>query len=343
MPRTPQTTSDLIASVRLRMFWPPDNENLVTNQEILDIGQDVLGEDIWPAMQAARENLLASIWDIQLRQGSSYDEPTGYGLPPDGTVTIEDVSYVDENGASYPLSKVSERDWQDSVPSRLGYQSGNPHGYFFRGSHIHVVPHPLNPVTGERVRVHMQALPLEMREHSSPDLYLRLASDPALNSGDVRLTVDDAGLLSGAWGSTAPITYDLIALSAAAPHIPTDFYARDNVAITEGSDVLDVDPSNWIRGTSPRVPGRAAAGDYIVSDYRTPILQIPSFGVGVLRRGIVAELAEMRGDKDKYKRAMDRFMEDLEKLPNVLTPRTVDAPVFFLNRHSPTHTRVRGW
>lgn len=322
------------------MFWP-NNGKPVTNQEILDIGQNVLEEDIWPAMQAARENLLASIWDIQLRQGSSYDEPTGYALPPDGTVTIEDVSYVDENDAGYSLSKVSEHDWQDSLPNRIGYQSGKPYGYFFRGGHLHVVPHPQNPVTGERVRVRMQALPLDMMVHSTPDLYLRLASDPALNSGNVRLTVDDAGLLSGAWGSSAPITYDLIALSAAPPHIPTDFYARANVTITEASDVLDVDTSNWIRGTSAKVPGRAAAGDYIVSDYKTPILQIPSFGMGVLRRGIIAELADMRGDDKKYKRAMERFQRDLEMLPNTLTPRTVDVPTFFLNRNSPTHTRVR--
>lgn len=342
--RTPKLGSDLVTDVRVAMGFDTsaDGNEVFTDANIIRVAQQKLEEDINPAIAEVKEHQLTTKVEIPLISPAGYDETPTYPVPAESMAQLESVTFIDSSGREIDLVRDDEMEW---VRRYFTTSSGIPQAYAFRGGRIRIWPHPTS-VANLFLRVRYTSAPMILSADSAT-LYRRIESDPIVVAGTrVRYTLDTT-VASTSWMTNADmeIDVDLMILSGAAPHTPLEILSTKAVseafALASGL-TLDVPIATVWPYTSGKNPTVGRAGDFLVAEFTSPIVQVPQEGYSTLRKGICAELARAQGDMPTHDRLQRDYVDSLNKLPSKLTPRANNQPETYINLTSPGRLRRRG-
>lgn len=342
--RTPKLGSDLVTDVRVAMGFDTsaDGNEVFTDANIIRVAQQKLEEDINPAIALVKEHQLTTKIDVPLISPASYDNVPSYPVPIESMAQLESVTFIDVSGRELDLTRDDEMEW---VRRYYSSRTGIPQAYAFRGGRIHLHPHPTS-VTNLFLRVRYTSAPMVLSADSTT-LYRQIIIDPTVVGGDrLRFTMN-ATVANTSWMTSVnqEIDVNLMVLSGAPPHTPLEILSTKGVSegfALAGSTTLDVPiPTVWPY-TSGGIPTIARAGDFLVADFTSPIVQVPQEAYSTLRKGVCAELARAQGDMPTHDRLQRDYVDSLNKLPSKLTPRANNQPETYINLTSPGRLRRRG-
>jgi hypothetical protein len=109
--------------------------------------------------------------------------------------------------------------------------------------------------------------------------------------------------------------------------------------------ILGKDLTGTISGTTitlSSVPTGLAAGDYICLDQESPVPQLPQELHRLLVQAGLIRFAEILGDKDTRKEAIQTFDEMSKSLAGLITPRVVGEPKKTINYESFLSRPIKG-
>lgn len=338
MARTPNLTTELLKRIKLELFWAEnDDDPALTDDELLTAAQTVLETKLYPLLAEPAEDYITSQVDVSLADPTVNDNAYLYSVPPEAQTRVRSVVYVDSSGREYPpLSRCTESE----AKTRFARTGGVPEAYFFRGGRIGLWSLNAGALSGYlRVRFNARPLNLCAIDGEEPlDIYRVLLSVYNTTVGPITYTNFAFTEAADDWENEA---FSIQILSKAMPHVILDD--------------LDLGESDWIGPDTFRVNRdsawphgigalRTAAqdGDYVVANYRTPIVQLTQEAFGCLVAGTALYGARSRSDAEHYGLLEKAWTESVGILRKALMPRNDQDPAILVNHDGPTMSRMRG-
>lgn len=302
-----KTSTQFLAAVKRRISMP-ENQALLADTDILELGNDVIRSYIVPCIISVRQDYFIYIQDQALTAGTQdYDIP--YRALARG---LRDMKIVDSNVSIVrDLVKV---DLEDAHLFSNDNNSVNPYGFHFLGDKVRIVPPPSTGTTMS-IRFFIELPPNDLIEFSNA----------ATITG-----------ISGDFDSDPTISVTV----GAVPSAFTVSSSYDFIAGKQGNftRAFDKTPSSLAGLTltfaTADVPSTLAVGDYVSLAGQSPVLQLPddafAWTVTKTARRCLSSISDFEGDG----RLQEDDSAEEKNLKQVLEPRIRGETTKIINRFS---------
>lgn len=289
------TTSRLLAGVRRRIIVP-ENQNLISNADILAMADDCIKGYIIPDLESVRQDFQVTYEDTAIVANQDlYNIPyraTGRGLRD---LKIFDSANNFRNLVKIPLEEAH------------GYSNSNgkPFGFYFEGDQIKIVPSPVS--SGETLRIYYYCAISELVEESAVARVVTIASNVVtVNSTPSTMTTGTLiDFIQGKQGNR--------------------IFSKD-VAIDS------VTSSSITFTTAALVPSALAALDYIALAGQSPVVQIPQECYPYLETVLCRRVLQSIGDNEAYQIMEKEFQMERSNFLKLIEPRIDGEATKIINR-----------
>lgn len=322
---TPKLTSDLIADAQSEAQIGSD-EDAFTDEQVLSYANRVLESEIVPQLVQLNVGIYDAVYTVAVASGGG-EGASLYQIPYEAMGSLTSVHFLRDDGQEYFLRETTESAIAAWEQFRLSAASAGAEYFFIRGGRVGLHP---NPGTGY-LRIRYAAKPFPMTVDTTQ--YREVAS-VAQNGSDERITFVTASLPSG-WADTS----EFHTLASAPAHAVLDTLVAGNVDADAGGllDVVQADNWPW---SSATVRGLARAGDFVVCNRVSPIVQVPHEAYPALVARVAAELCRVTGDFQGASAATQVYADRFAMVKNALGDRTRNQSRVFVNRSS--HIYLKG-
>jgi len=299
------TSDDLVTGIRRRAHLDTANGDWTTTTLLAMADQEIV-ELFIPRLAAVREDYLVDYADFTITANQQ-----AYRIPIRAlNGVLRDVTVIDTSnyGRSLPLIPLEEVDYYNGL---VGSSSVDVRGFALQGNTLLLLPSP--SATGGTLR---------MRYLRRPGLLVATSSAQAItaiNGARTQLT-----FASNSFGGTS--TLDII---QAKPGFDT-----------LGKDLVPSGSSGTTVTFSSAVSSDVAVGDYVVTQYYSPVPQLPAELHPLLEQAVAMRVAEILGDETLAAQT-SRFQDSLEHVIDAMTPRVQGEARVVVNRNSFLRSRYR--
>lgn len=286
-----KTTAEFLDGIKRRITMPA-NQVLLQDQDILDVGSDIIRLKMSKLLQATNQNYMLATADIPLVASQTfYDVP--YRAVANG---IESIKYVYDDGLTFKgLSYVNIDDLSIYSPTTATY----PEGFYFQADQIGLIPSPAS--TLGTLRIWYSRQPSKLCLVSNAGKITNIATNV--------VTVDNAptSFVSG-------VTIDFVKARSL-----TAILAQD-ITITNVS-------GTQLTFATADMPSRLAVGDWIALAQTTPLLPFPDECYKFFEGSVgVTILGDALGDYEGAQRLQGSVDADKKDIESLLEPRIENEP-----------------
>lgn len=304
------------------------DQDAFTNAEVLRFADRVIESEIVPSLSQLANNYYDAISTLPIITSTSIGERALYSLPFHALGSLTSVTYLTTDGAEVLLTETSEAALAEPGRFRFVSIDGNALYYYFRGSRIGLLPNPTNG----HLRIRYSAKPFPLNTDAAE---FREITARALQGGTLeRITVSAA--VPAGW--TTADTFQV--LSAAPPHVPVELIPQPNVSAV-GATTIDVTQALQWPWTSATVRGSEQPGDFVISGFASPIVQLPHEAYAALVMRVAGKLMNTRGDTSRGQVATGEYSSLMGLITTTLGDRNKSSSKAFINRSSDFHIRGR--
>lgn len=309
-------TSRLVDSVRRRGAIPNTTATGVVDQEIVEMGTEVIHEWILPLVMKVREEFFVHSTDYLFEDG---DDTIAIPTRAIGG-KIRDIAGVTTNNGTFDIPRIEIGDTHSPISwsGNWGSNTYNPIGHYFMDTNIKFFPAVTNG--SQVIRV----------------FYFRRPNDLALTNLGGQVTSINTGTNEVSLNAV-PSTWTVGTNVDVIEHIPhfKTIYDSTSIVAINGFDI-ELDDVTGI-----------SVGDYVYSEGYSPIPQIPYELHRLLERGVVARMLQSQSDpqwKDEY----NLFNTAMKEALILITPRNDGSLKKVINRNkmwkvASTISRTRKW
>jgi hypothetical protein len=298
------TSEEFIAALKRRIIYPA-NQELLTQDALLEVVSGLLRTKMTKIVKASRQNYLLTTSVIPLVSNQAF-----YDVPYRAVVNgLEDVKYLlTDNITLRDLSYITVEDLEMFVSG-----SSYPQAFYFQSDQIGVVPTPLSESGSLKVWWHRRLSKLCLPADAGQVTNI---------AGDI-VTIDNAPTTF-----MAGTLIDFIK-SAGLPVILEQDVEITNVAGTQITFATD------------EVPSRLVVGDWIAPAGFTPIIPLMDEAFEYFEGICGAHILDTIGDYEGSARLMEEARSDEKDFMSVLEPRIDGEPEKIVNYHN--LLRQRSW
>lgn len=298
-----KTSTQFLASVKRRCSMP-ENQALLSDTDILELGNEVIRSYVVPCLISVRQDYFVYVLDTSLVSGT-----TDYDIPYRALGrSLRDLKVVDTSVTE--IRDMVKVDLEDAHLYTNENSNTNPYAFHFLGDRIKVVPSP-----------------------TSSNLSLRFFFElPPNELTAISAAAKITGISAGA--TTTDVTVDAV------PSTFSTTAANDFIAGVQGNATRSFDktPTNVAGAVltyiNADIPSTLVVGDYIALAQETPVLQIPddayAWTVTKTAKRVLYTISDFEGH--------DRLNEDdnteQKNLKMILEPRIRGENTKIVNRHS---------
>lgn len=294
-----KTTAEFLDGVKRRITIPA-NQELLDDQDILDMGSDVIRLKMSKLLKATNQNYMLTTEDIPLVADQGfYDVP--YRSVANG---VESLKYLFDDGVTLrSMGYVNVEDIAIYTPNTATY----PEGFYFQADQIGLIPVPASS-TGS-IRIWFSRQPSKLCLVSNAGQITNISSNV--------ITVDNA-----------PTTFQ--------PGTTIDFIkAKSLTTILKQDAVITNVAATQLTFSLADVPSRLVVGDWVALSEQTPILPFPDecykFFEGLVGVVILGDALSDYEGAAKLQQTVDNDRKDIESL---LEPRMENEAEKIVNYHS---------
>lgn len=278
-----------------RSITIPANQQLMTDQDMLDLGSDSIRDKMIPLLMSTNQNFFVTTYLQNLVVGQS-KYPIHYRAVARG---LRDLKLVNSTNNTMDLRLIALED------EHLFANQAQPVGFYFSGDSIMIVPSPI--VAGTQLKQFFNLQPNQ----------LVCTTDAA------KVTAVAAGVLTC---SSVPTT--IIAGSV------VDFVQGRQGCSTLGMDVVVTSVSGTqIFFTAADIPTDLIIGDYVALAQQSPVVQLPDEAVQLLETLTGMRVLQAIGDYEGAKSNQVSAMQQEKDLLKILQPRIEGESTKVINRN----------
>lgn len=278
-----------------RSITIPANQQLMTDQDMLDLGSDSIRDKMIPLLMSTNQNFFVTTYLQNLVVGQS-KYPIHYRAVARG---LRDLKLVNSTNNTMDLRLIALED------EHLFASQAQPVGFYFSGDSIMIVPSPI--VAGTQLKQFFNLQPNQ----------LVCTTDAA------KVTAVAAGVLTC---SSVPTT--IIAGSV------VDFVQGRQGCSTLGMDVVVTSVSGTqIFFTAADIPTDLIIGDYVALAQQSPVVQLPDEAVQLLETLTGMRVLQAIGDYEGAKSNQVSAMQQEKDLLKILQPRIEGESTKVINRN----------
>lgn len=279
------TTNDLLVSVRNRGSIPSttNDNNVNSNQNLLNIATEQLHTKLYPLLQSTREEFyVAPPKDYAITANQAE-----YEIPSRASgLVCRDVLLIKGNQIiSLPLK---EREYIKTS------DTGDVEGFYFR--HNKVVLYKTPSTTQNTLRLIYYLRPSRLAVTTD------CAQIASIDTGANTVTVSS---IPSTWAANTEVDF----VEATSPYAPLEI---DQTITNVASTTI----------TFSSLPDNLAVGDWLAPAGYTPIPQVPFEMLPILAQLTVVKTLEAMGDREGAKHAYTDLQTDLENMMKLIQPRS---------------------
>ncbi len=288
-------TTDLFLAGVKRLISVPRNQNMLRTDDFLEITQRKMQDTVLPTIDAINQEYF--LWKST---EPLVAEQADYRIPARAVGRkLRDLKLIDPSGNRREIALVAvEREHQYG-------QTGNPHGFYFYGDRVSLVP---VPSSAEYTLQFWWFL-----GPGKPVLGTSACRVVSVAGDDVTVDAVPAGVI------TATSTLDFI------QGTPGNGYLAISKAVTGIAGSV-------ISFAADAVPLDLAAGDYLTLEGYSPVIQLPTVATYFLMTLVAQEVCFSIGDFEAYDRLEKISTKQLENLNKQLEPRIEGEPIVIMNQ-----------
>ena len=294
-----KTTTQFLSAVKRRISMP-ENQALLSDEAILEIGDEVMRAYVVPTLISVRQDYFVYVSDTTL-----VVDQTDYAIPYRALGrSLRDLKVVDTTSTT--VRDLVKIDLEDAHLFTNDNSQVRPYGFHFFGDQVRLQPSP--QTTNLALRFFFELPPNKLVTVGSA------ATITGISGGDITV-------------NAVPTTFST--------STATDFIAGKQGNATRA---FDKTPTN-IAGTTisyatADVPSTLAVGDYIALAEESPVLQIPDdmfpWMVTKTGRRVLYAIGDFEGDS----RLQEADSEEEKNLLKILEPRIRGETTKIVNRFS---------
>jgi len=278
-----------------RSITIPANQQLMTDQDMLDLGSDSIRDKMIPLLMSTNQNFFVTTYLQSLVVGQS-KYPIHYRSVGRG---LRDLKLVNSTNNTMDLRLIALED------EHLFANQAQPVGFYFSGDSIMIVPSPI--VAGTQLKQFFNLQPNA----------LVCTTDAA------KVTAIGVGVLTC---SSVPTT--IIAGSV------VDFVQGRQGCSTLGMDVVVTSVAgNQIFFTAADIPTDLIVGDYVALAQQSPVVQLPDEAVQLLETLTGMRVLQAIGDYEGAKSNQVSAMQQEKDLLKILQPRIEGESTKIISRN----------
>lgn len=294
-----KTTTDLLASVNRRAFWPAtDGGAPYTHADILALATEELQGPLFTLMVDTASELYTAFTDITILA-----DTTGYRLPAAAGFRLRDITYIDSAGEERQVDAMPK----DKLGMLSVLRTGPPEAFYSDGHKIGIYPKPTgNPSGSLRIKYFWQPNTL-------------VAGGTTISALSAGVSVTPAAAVSG-WTTSAGATWDVMADYGA--HGLIDQFTGTYAATPIITSVAGVDTDNRI-------------GDILAQTGETHVPQLPTEGFKLLCKRVLIECLLGNADKTVIREHQDHANRLEEQFVSYLERPVQGESMIYVNDASP--------
>jgi hypothetical protein len=290
-----KTSDRLIAGVKRRVIIPA-SQPLMSDSDFLSLADDVIASKMVPMISATRQDFFVTSTLVDCVSGTST-----YSIPYRAVGrALRDLKLIDSSGSKRSLVLLQLED------EHMFSGSGTPHGFYFKGDKIVIVPTP-----------NSSDYDLEEWYEFMPSSLVTVASSSVVSSATTTVvTVDQVptGIIAG-------VTVDFIQGISGNSLLAFDKTVQ---AVT----------STTITFNSGDIPLALGAGDYIALAQQSPVIMLPDEAYPLLETHTSIRVLNAIGDFEGADRLREDAKEEEKNLLKILEPRITGENAKIINRNS---------
>ena len=304
-------TVDTFLSRMKRRITVPANQVLLTNDQMLQMADDVTMERVVPLILSCMQNFFVYEEEI-----AGVENQSAYAIPyrsiGRGLRDLKIRWGGDENGMTN-MTQVALEDAHEWTNNAI---SNTPRGFYFKGDKFVILPEPLDDNFTIFAYYNMQ-----------PNSLVLLSDAARVASIASNVVTCDSVPSDFASGSVIDFIKGRAGCATLTPY---------DVAITNVS-------GNQLTFAADDIPDDLAEGDYISIAKTTPVIQLPDEAVPLLECWTAERVCEAIGDMDNANLLANRAIEVEKNLKMALSPRIEGAQTKIVNRNGLLRRGNWGW